>query len=308
MAIACFLLWNGALGGATFSESFSSGSFNPLRWDSGTAGGAGVLNVANQRAEFVVTSAGGESSAFRVWRGPLPVDTDWEAVLTVNNSHAPTQGGQNSSIGLSLKHPTDPDEQVYVELYASGNDGGSDRGFLSALERSTTIFGEADAVVPGSTLAYVRISYNAAARVVTTSYDRDGPGLAHGWTTHATFGLGGSGGATGNQNWNLSNASKFTLRIGAFSEFTTVTPGSVWGDDLVLTIPGYVPPTLGIATSGANVRLRWPGKENVFRIESSTGLSPASWSLVIPTPQAVGEDLMVTLPAPATPTFYRLAY
>ena len=307
MAVCFFAVSAGILKAATFSEDFNSDSFNALRWSPAMTLGNGELGVNNQRAEFTVSSAGGGGdSQYLGWQGPLPVDKNWEATLTVNNTHSPAAFEANSSTGLMLLHPL-TDERLFVELYA-WREGSVQRGFLSSLETDETIFGEVDTTIPGATLAYVRLSYNASTKVVTASYDQDGPGTTFGWVTHATFGLGGTGGSTANRNWNLAPANKFTLSFGAYAELTTIGAGTVWADNFSLSIPDYVAPAVSLSLQTTDVQISWPAAESVFKLESSPSLSPAVWSPVDTSPQLTGADYTVTLAKPAANTYWRLSY
>ncbi len=308
LLVLCFIaVSQGLSGAATFTENFSSGAFGALRWNPAQTMGNGLVGVSNQRAEFTVSSAGVDGDAvFRTWRGPLPVDKNWEATLTVNNTHSPAAFEANSSMGLVLQHPV-TEERLYVELYAWRN-GGVERGFLSSLETDEDIFGEVDTMVASATLAYVRLSYNSTTKVVTASYDPDGPGTTFSWVAHATFGLGGTGGNTANRNWNLAPANKFTLCIGTYAEMTTVGAGTVWADDFTLSIPDYVAPAMTLALGTSDVQISWPSAESVFKLESSSSLSPAVWSPVATSPQLTGANYTVTLAKPAATTFWRLSY
>jgi hypothetical protein len=263
--------------------------------------GVVALTGVNQRAEFSVATPSSYDRFDLNWKGPLPADRNWDAVLTVHNHHSPTTG--DSSIGLGLQHPT-TDERVYVELNAFP----SSRGFLSALETDTNIFGEVYTNFPNVTNSAVRLSYNAVTKVITASIDRDGPGSAFGWQVYATFGLAGSGGATANRDWNLSSSNKFTLGIGAFAETTVVASGLVWADDFALTISEFVPPILNILREGSGVRFIWPGEKNVFALQSCNVLGSGSWMAVTNQPQTAGTNLTLLVPIQTNSMFFRLAY
>lgn len=67
-------------------------------------------------------------------------------------------------------------------------------------------------------------------------------------------------------------------------------------------------PILSISRSGANVLLSWPAWAADFKLQTANLLAPrVEWSDVAITPQTNGDNVMVSLPAPNEPQFFRLA-
>jgi hypothetical protein len=67
-------------------------------------------------------------------------------------------------------------------------------------------------------------------------------------------------------------------------------------------------PILSISKSGANVLLSWPIWAADFKLQSANLLAPrVEWSNVAVTPQTNGDNVMVSLPVPSEPQFFRLA-
>jgi hypothetical protein len=64
-------------------------------------------------------------------------------------------------------------------------------------------------------------------------------------------------------------------------------------------------PKLSIAPAGTNAVVSWPTAACGFVLESTSSLSPPSWTTVMDSPAIVGTRYNLTVPATGT-TFYRL--
>jgi hypothetical protein len=70
-------------------------------------------------------------------------------------------------------------------------------------------------------------------------------------------------------------------------------------------VAGSAWPTLGIGTSGGNIILTWASTATNFTVQMTTDMN-AGWSAAGGTAVSNGSTISVTLPAPASATFYRL--
>jgi hypothetical protein len=232
----------------TFTDNFNDNSFDPAKWGAAVNTGNGRLFEQNTRVDYIVTSATANAdAALRPWVGQLPLGMNWEAVLQVHNA-LNLSGTSNrwGSVGLQLKRPGNTNEVIFVELYAEPNGAATSRGFLTSMETPETLFGDSIAEDLGVTNAFVKIAWDAATGIVTTSYDRDAAGTTYGWQPMASFAVtSAGGGGVGNRDWGLSASQMFTLQISGFSRATAVTTGNIWADNFSLTIlPSPPTPTV----------------------------------------------------------------
>jgi hypothetical protein len=90
----------------------------------------------------------------------------------------------------------------------------------------------------------LRISFNAAQKVLTFAYDANGPVGGYTWTTLKTVDV-----DAGASNWAMTDASRFTLAIFGEHEGVMVEPGDAWADNFETTsaLPSVV---VGTPTGG----------------------------------------------------------
>jgi len=252
MAAFCLLTARGQV----FTDDFNDNAFDPAKWGAAVNVGAGRLFEQNQRVDFTSTSAtGAENSSMRQWVGQLPVSTNWEATVQVHNTLNAAGGSTNKwgSFGLQLRRPGNTNEYLYIEMYSQyGSASTTLRGIYTALQTPTTTYGDFRSENLTNTEVFLKVSYDADAGIVTTSYDRDGAGTAVGWQPMATYALtAAGGGGLANRNWNVSAAQPFTLHLSGYSQATVVQTGDIRADNFRLTIlPAAPTPT--IVTLGDN--------------------------------------------------------
>ena len=66
-------------------------------------------------------------------------------------------------------------------------------------------------------------------------------------------------------------------------------------------------PVLGIARSGGNFVLTWPGWASNFTLQAAGALGASGWTNAGITPAVNNGEFQVSLPASAPTVFYRLA-
>lgn len=195
--------------------------------------GGSVLTEVNQRLEYTVKTAGAEAESIRPWtRNFGSLDDSFEAILDVHNAVTPPVAGSPdfqpcASIGLNVHNTADARESLYVELYR-GRDG---YYFLSAVSQGDDETGSDATAAHLSVDGSVRLHYDSATKVITTSYDADGATGGYNWTVLGSFGINGSGGTTANTTWNLAGNPVLGIGIEAYTEKMIVPSGQVHADN-----------------------------------------------------------------------------
>jgi hypothetical protein len=250
-----------SLGGRPASgagDDFDDGVVDPLKWQSGAVLGNGWLDETNGRLEWRVSQPTELDETDRYWRTSPTVATSWEMQIKLWNFTEPDQIDQVNSFGIWAENGSDPGDWVSCELYSSSLVSGPwRRGFYSEAFTDGSSSGWRDSLWPTPahsseiTSGAVRIVYQAATRVLTCYYDPPGGG-PH-WVGLASFGVGGTGGATANVDWELSESDTLLLGVYGYSTNEFIASGEVYGDDFVLSlsqteeVPALGPVGLGLA-------------------------------------------------------------
>lgn len=238
--------------GARVADDFNDNVKHPSLWAGSDVGeGAALVQETNQRLEYrvAVPAAGGFDEAYRPLAEliPVPGDQNWEATVDVHNTSVPGNG-KWAAVGMSLFHP-EADRGVFLELYALG----AQRGIITGLDADGEPVGvDGDTGNLGATTASIRLVFQAQTRVLSAFHDPDGVANGQQWRFLAAYGLGGTGGSHGNENWDLNAGDKFQLALGGYSESTAVSSGAAYLDNFVLVTGGTAVPPL-VQTSPGNV-------------------------------------------------------
>lgn len=218
------------------SDDFNDNSRDLSKWRATDISyGGAVLTEVNGRLEFTVKTAVAETQVLRPWtRNFGSLHEEFEAIIDVHNAITPpallpgpvTQ--PNASIGISLYNSADAKDYIYLELYR-GSDG---YHFLTSLivDDNEDLPNDADAehlAADGS----LRLHYDPATRVVTASYDANGATDGYAWTQLASYGIGGTGGATANAAWSLTGDPVLGVTVSTFDEKMIVTSGQMHADN-----------------------------------------------------------------------------
>ncbi|MCP5068905.1 MAG: hypothetical protein GY946_20275 [bacterium] len=217
------------MGAVTITDDFDDNSMGS-DWFLTGGNGNGLLTETNQRLEFTAGVPTGNDSQFWTWFG-LPLQyasTDWEAQIDVTNLVNPS-GVQYSGFGI----------QVYT------NAGGGGLQYLSAelqhygngWEGFASYLGANTAFTPhiGVSAGAVRVVYDSATSVLSALYDID-PSNGYSWTSFASWGLAGSGGANGNVDWGMAPDSvMFVVPFGASTDIS-IASGELYGDNFSITV------------------------------------------------------------------------
>ena len=135
-----------------------------------------------------------------------------------------TSLGTFSSFGIDVRSARLPDNELEVELAQSDL-------FWSEFYGGTNISGPGYATSNGpNTFGAILLSFNAASKVFTVSYDTD-PSDGYLWTEFGSFGVAGSGGSSGTRDWGLNDSDQFTAYLFGYSDGVLVTSGEIYGDN-----------------------------------------------------------------------------
>ncbi len=224
---------------ANGSDDFT-GAKDSSKWGDDVALGQGVLTQTEGRLEYTCSNPLECGDTFRPWKlTRFPFDADWEIQVDTFNSSVPDTEIEVNSAGLVLLHPTRPNTEVSLELYASslGAPGSVRKGFDADLETDDVKLGDVDSggLVGGATVnGAIRVTFASATKVVTSYYDLD---VSDGreWTQLASFGLAGAGGADGNSDWALAPTDQLTLYLFGYADGMVVTSGEIFLDNFAET-------------------------------------------------------------------------
>ncbi len=127
-------------------------------------------------------------------------------------------------------------------------------------------------------------------------------------------------------NTNKANASAMTFNLGAFASGQTsvyqtwdtnyfkslgaLTNGQILPPQSITTVvvDQVTIPALAFQMSGPNLLLSWPTNNSGYALQSTTDLLSGIWSTTgLPSPQIVGTNYQVTLPAPNASLYFRLS-
>jgi hypothetical protein len=246
LGLLIIALGTGYLSGDAFAstagDDFNDNSKSASKWGADELYGHGVLTETHQRLEYTCSSPTSDDDMIRPWvLRRMPYNADWESQVDLFNDTSPAFGGVNS-FGLKLRSPFDPDDEIFIELYAANGGLSGFRGFAAEIEQDGTMLTPAahDTGDAGVTSAAVRMSFNSGTKVVTVYYDTD-PSNGYQWVENGTFGVAGAAGVDAGFDWGLSDTDQFPLFVYGFSSNMTVTSGHIYADNFSET-GGSEPP------------------------------------------------------------------
>jgi hypothetical protein len=217
LVLACSLA--GAVAPA-FAQFTGSENFNAAlggNWGSvisaNTGTGSGGLAQGSNVLNFTATIGAGSGNATQTLPWTLNTgvsNADWSVTLAVNNAWTLASTQERVDIGLVIWNTSDSNDYVRLLLQKSdfsGTGGPANRNVFhsSVANNSSTLFTGDSSGGIGDT-GTIGISYDSATCVISTFYD-----VGSGWTQIGSFGVFGSGGATGNTNWGV--VSSFSVGI-----------------------------------------------------------------------------------------------
>ena len=214
------------------SDDFNDNTMDTTKWVSVLGD---TLTEANNRLEY----SGGSGSADGAWIWQLNTGSylqDWAASVDVVNAiDEATLSDQLISVGLIALNPVTADNTFSISLFALDDGGGSQqqRQIHTSVDVNKEFVFE-HGVSTTETALHLQIAFDAATKVLTSSYDA-GSGL----TVLTSYDAG---------SWGMTGSDVFTIAL--FGESVDVAPasGEVYADNFV-AVPE--PGTLGLLLVGA---------------------------------------------------------
>lgn len=221
-------------------DNFNDGVTDPNLWSEDFVNGNGVLNETGQVLQYTCAAGTEYDQSLRDWLGSLlPYDADWEVQVDATNLSVPSGNTQLSSFGISVIDSEYFGNEVFTEIYASRFGGPPVRnGFYSAFFSDEEFVDEVDTDGLGVTAGALRVAFDSGGKVLTLYYDIN-PANGYTWVEFGSFGVDGSGGASGNANWGLTGSDTFLVSLYGYSSNMIITSGKVFGDNFQVT--GGVP-------------------------------------------------------------------
>ncbi len=239
------------------SDDFEDNFKDPTKWGADTGLGAlsGTFTETNGRLEF--TTAGTDSFETRPWVLNFGSFVEnWEVQL--DTTIATVAGfGRFMGLGLEVRRTNNSDLRMGI-LHESAQSAWDYYSYLLNPDTS----GSNSGTLPGAASGAVRIVFDAETKVLSSYYDADGPVGGYAWTMAASFGVTGSGGATGNADWSMTATDEFQILVHASSGSRSVGSGLVYGDNF-RAVPE---PSSFLTTSSASFLLLFQRRRGALRI------------------------------------------
>lgn len=212
------------------SDDFNDDTKDLTKWAiDRTSGGASLIETAGH-LEYTAPAT---SWAYRPWAlNQATYNTNWEVILDLANQAVPAANNSSVSMGIEVfAIGSNRNQSAYVGLYAHGNGGPSTaRGFETGMFNNGNNRGPTE-IATGSTSGSIRITFNAVTKVLAFWRDADGPQNGYSWIQQASYGTNGSGGANGNDSWNLTGANTMAVEIYGFTDGFAAAAGTVYADN-----------------------------------------------------------------------------
>ncbi|HTV40553.1 MAG TPA: hypothetical protein VMF08_08260 [Candidatus Sulfotelmatobacter sp.] len=308
-----FIACHCAQGAINGWDNFNSNTENLTNWGSDIVYGGGTLTQTNQHVEYTDASPliNDEDYSYRPWilNQPAYNGTNWEVILDVGNSSAPTAVDQVSSLGIQVFAANNLNNSVFVELYSSSSNSLPARyGFYTAIDTNDSDIFSNDTGDLGCTNGAVRLVYNSQTKVFTTYYDAGGSAeTGYNWTPLASFGINNSGGVVGNVSWGLRGSQAFQVTIYGFDSNIAVSPGQMWMDNFSAATAATQSPSVTNYLAGQSMTLAWPQSAFNFSLQETTSLVSNSWPSVSQPITLSNGIYSVSIPITGNSGFFRLA-
>lgn len=215
-------------------DNFNDDAKDATKWGADDAANTGALTEVNGRLEYTGEAA---ATPFGYAERPWILNTgsyteDWEAQVDVHVGHVSlSEEGDRLQMVLAV-YGGDSVGEVQLEVEHVGG-GTPQRRFRYTTEGDA---GEAHAAT-SSTDGSLRISFDAASKMLSFFYDENGSAQGHVWTLLKTVDVDAP--AT---DWMMDDSSRFTLAVFGEHEGITVNSGDAFADNFeaVSAIPSVV--------------------------------------------------------------------
>jgi hypothetical protein len=222
----------GRLGAANLggSDDFDDNIKDPAKWgaDTGFAIPVGNLTETNGRLEFTATQT--DSFVRRPWL--LNLGSYVESWAVQIDTTIAAFAGVGRGMGFDLEIRKEGDSTLRMGIRHESEQSSWDY-FTYLLHSSGT---QGSATLPAVSAGALRITFDAEAKVLASFYDADGPANGYVWTQAASFGIAGSGGESGSDDWGMTAGDHFQVGVQGSALGRSVISGLVYGDNF-LAVP-----------------------------------------------------------------------
>lgn len=239
------------------SDNFNDNVRDQAKWGaSDISVGGGTLTEISQRLEYTTSSPTAIQSCHRPWvLNRATYDTNWEIILDVTNASAPNSADSYATIGFEIFPPSTRARSLYTEFVAYSNDGVNiQHSFDSDLLDGSNSLGYRSQSLT-STTGSIRITFDAAKKVLTFYKDVNGGGDGYQWVLQSSYGIAGSGGATANTSWAMSGSDLFQVNIYGYSQIMTIAAGKIYADNFSASSGTSTTMTSAVVQSNGSVLL-----------------------------------------------------
>lgn len=218
-------------------DDFDDNSKDLQRWyATDSVDGHGVLAETGAALQYTCGSSTNYDQSVRPWAASVfPSASDWDIRIDLANSTVGTELNHVDSLGITVLDMDDYTNEFFGELYVSSAGHLPSRsGFYGELYTNDQSVSWVDTGGNGVTAGALRIAFDGDTKVVTLHYDANSAN-GYQWQQYGSFGLAGSGGASGNTNWSLDNASRFVVTVYGYSSNMVITSGQMKLDNFHAT-------------------------------------------------------------------------
>jgi hypothetical protein len=219
-------------------DDFNDNSKDPAKWGTDEINGNAVLTETSHVLQLTVGTGTADDFDTRPWIASfMPYTANWEVQIDLVNLSVPVANDQLASFGFSVYQETDHSNEVFGELYASHLDAPPARnGFYGEMYTNDQFIQFVDSNgIDGLTKGAIRITFNAATKVLTLYYSDLDPSVGYSWTLYGSFGVDGSDGVDANSDWGMTSSDRFSISVYGFGEQMTIAAGKVYGDNFLAT-------------------------------------------------------------------------
>lgn len=215
-------------------DDFAGASKNSLKWGPDNRVGSGLLSVSGDGVLRYSLSGSANNEDLMEWPwivGHASFSKNWCIQVDVHVPVIPLPPGYTAvGMGIGVSNSADPNDSFGANLENVRSDGPQELNFHTDLEVNGSTPADWISSVPSpSTNAAVRIAWDAGTRILSASYDTNGPVGGYTWTTFRTFN------PVPSTNWNMSGTETFKIFVRGYSEGTTVTlSNNVYADNLII--------------------------------------------------------------------------
>lgn len=166
----------------------------------------------------------------------LRASQDFSITGTFKNDAIPESSKQLASVGIEVYQAQDLSNRVAATLSVARLEGYFSRTvFTQVVESGETVDSTYTTELRLPVEVSFKLDYSAKGKVFTVYYDANAE-AAEDWVLVGSFGIGGSGGDSGNANWKMRSSEKFLVYLYGYSENLQIFDGEIEASALSVEI------------------------------------------------------------------------